>query len=388
MKKHIIFLCKFLAFVTSCCIFTDILAQNKIEKNKFFDTFSFQTAFYQGKIWQHTPNFKPDVTENTQMYEFALTQDTKGRELWQQLHKYPTLSASFLYADFGDKAVFGSAYALFPALSFSTRKKHLNFHYRIGAGLAYVTKTYDALDNAINNVIGSHFNNITSIMLALEWKIRPQVRLFTTASFTHFSNGKVQMPNLGINVPAYGLALKYYPKKTSVATVADFEKTVESKRSFLDKKNRLTLKLGHGFNEALQSNGAKYSVFVGEIYASRRMNLKWRILLGAEANYYMVLHHYIFNEVAFQEKEEWKALKIAAFTGAEVFFGHFSTIFTSGYYVYNPFQKRGPIPTKIGLQYHVFSPYMQNNQLLFIGVYLKAHISNADYIELGLGYTF
>ena len=388
MKQIIELPYSFFIFVLFFGFSTPFLAQNKTEKTTFFDTFSFQTAFYQGRIWQHTPNFKPDVIGNTQMYEFSLTQDTKGRELWQQLHKYPTLSASFLYANFGDKAIFGSAYALFPALSFSTRKKHINFHYRIGAGLAYVTRPYDALDNEINNVIGSHFNNITSIMLALEWKIRPQVRLFTTASFTHFSNGKVQMPNLGINVPAYGLALKYYPKKTSVVTANDFEKTVENKRSFLDKKNRLTLKLGHGFNEALQSNGAKYSVFVGEIYASRRMNLKWRLLLGMEANYYMVLHHYIFNEVAFQEKEEWKALKVAAFTGAEVFFGHFSTIFTSGYYVYNPFQKRGPIPTKIGFQYHVFSPYKQNNQLLFIGIYLKAHISNADYIELGLGYTF
>ena len=54
----------------------------------------------------------------------------------------------------------------------------------------------------------------------------------------------------------------------------------------------------------------------------------------------------------------------------------------------DPFGEQTPIPTKLGLQYYFYPTYNRIHRQLYIGTYLKAHLSNADFVEVGLGYTF
>ncbi len=341
-----------------------------------------QAGFMRGTIFQHTPKFLPKVTQPSMLYELALVQDTNGgSKTWHRLHNSPSITWSFIYGRYGDKEIFGQSYSILPSLTFYTRTKHFNVHYRIGAGLGYFTKHYHAINNPTNNVIGSPFNNITAFQLGIETNFNAPWQLMGTLSFTHYSNGRVQMPNLGINVPGYGLLLRYYPKGK--------QQFVKDKSNFPSVKRAVLVdvKLGHGFRDGQPAGGPKFSVFVGELMCSRRMNLKWRLLAGLEANYYMGSYHYVFNQVSFQEKEEWKPLKIASYLGAEVYFGQLSVIFTSGYYIYDPFSEKSAIPTKLGVQYYLRPTYTRLHRQLYFGVYLKAHLSNADYIALGVGYT-
>ena len=147
-----------------------------------------------GKIFKHTPLFKPEVNELTGLYELTASVNTGGGRLWHQLHGYPIFGLSFIHARYGDAHVFGKGYALVPSLTFLTRTRHINLHYKLGLGIAYLNKPYHRISNPENNVIGSHLNNATMFVLGLEWKILPQLRLMGTLSFTHFSNGKVQSP--------------------------------------------------------------------------------------------------------------------------------------------------------------------------------------------------
>jgi hypothetical protein len=81
----------------------------------------------------------------------------------------------------------------------------------MGFGIGVFSKHYDEIKNPNNNVIGSTFNNITQFKLGFDWKINSHVYFSTCGSFTHWSNAKIQNPNLGINLGALTIGLKVFP---------------------------------------------------------------------------------------------------------------------------------------------------------------------------------
>ncbi len=334
-----------------------------------------------GRIIRHNARFLPDVTENSVLYEFGISKQTTGKKLWQQTHNYPIVGVSVVYARYGDKAIFGEAIGLLPHLSLLTRRPKFNLHYRIGAGLSYITRPFDRITNTQNNVIGSHINNITMFQFGFEWKWSAQLRLLATASFTHFSNAKVQAPNLGINIPAAGLSLKYFPKPPS----EQFQRDSLPK---FKKKLRFNTLLGYGFQEFDRAGGPRYPVYIFTPYFSKRINIKGQLTFGMDVNYYMRIYHFVLNQVAFQDNEALKALKIAPFVGYEFYFGRLSATTQIGHYIYNPFLQDVNIFAKLGLQLYLHPTYQKFDNQLFVGVYLKSHFAKADFLQIGLGYVF
>jgi len=334
-----------------------------------------------GRIFKHTPRFLPTITENSTLYELTISKQTIGKKHWHQAHNYPILSCSMIYARYGDADIFGQGIGLLPSMTFLTRRPKFNVHYRIGAGLSYISRPFDRSTNAENNVIGSHINNITMFMLGFEWLYSPQLRLSATASFTHFSNAKVQAPNLGINIPAGGITLKYFPKPP----IRQYRK--DSLPSF-KRPIRLNVLLGYGFQEFERAGGPRYPVYIFTPYLSKRINLKGQVTVGFDVNYYMRIYHFVLNQVAFQEDKALKALKIAPFIGYEFYFGRLSTIGQIGHYVYNPFLQDVNFFAKLGLQLHLYPTDQHFDKQLFIGVYMKSHFARADFLQIGIGYVF
>ncbi len=337
-----------------------------------------------GKIFKHTQRFEPTITEPSQVYELYLGRHTAGKRLWEELIGYPVVGLSLIHARFGDADIFGQALGLMPSLAFQTRRKHWSLNYRIGIGLAYLNNPYDLFNNPTNNVIGSNWNNITQLAVFAEGNLHPKWHLIGMFSFTHFSNGRTQAPNLGINVPAVGLGLRYLPQPPTI-------KTARIPRDSLpqyDHKFHAGLKIGHGFTDGEPVGGPKYPVYVLQAYVAKRVATQWQLLAGIESNYYASIYYYNINQGNWAGQEAKRAFKIAPYIGGELFMGRFSFVGTAGYYAYNPDFTRGIVPTKIGLQYYAFPTYTRVGRQLYWGIYLKAHFSVADYVEVGMGYTF
>lgn len=337
-----------------------------------------------GKIFKHTKRFGPTVTEPSQVYELYLGKHTNGKHIWEGLLHYPVIGLSFIHARFGNSAIFGQAFGLMPSLAFQTRRKHWSLNYRIGIGMAYLNKPYDAIQNPSNNVIGSNWNNITQLALFAEGNLHPNWRLLGMLSFTHFSNGRTQAPNLGINVPAAGLGLRYIMPQKSVVLATP----KDSSTQHYSRKIHAGLKLGHGFTDGEPMGGPKYPVYVAQVYLTKRIATQWQLLAGIETNYYASIYYYNINQGNWAGQEAVRALKVAPYIGGELFMGRVSFVGTAGFYAYNPDFKRGIVPTKIGLQYYARPTYHRVGGQLYWGVYLKAHFSVADYVEVGMGYTF
>ena len=334
-----------------------------------------------GKIFKHTPKFVPEVTEMTSIYELNISQQTDGRKVWHQYHGFPIKGVSVLYGHYGNAEVFGRSVAVVPSLTFVSRLRRVRLHYRIGVGLSYLTKYFDRATNPVNNVIGSAINNTTMFMGAVEWTVHPQWRLMAAADFIHYSNAKVQYPNLGINVPTLGLMVKHFPNKQT------FKYKIHESQP-IDRSIRAAFRVGVGFQEAEVPGGARYHIYIGALSAVKRVNHKGQFLAGIEWNYYMELLHFVRSQTIFEEDERKQALKVTPYIGYEFLFGRLSGLANLGYYVYDPFKSRASFYTKIGLQYYIWDTALRNRHNLFAGVYLKSHYAQADYLEVGLGYVF
>ncbi len=336
-----------------------------------------------GKIFRHSDLFGPDITERSSLYELSFNWHTKGNKVYQQLYAYPVVGLNVIHAQFGDATVFGEAYGIMPSLTFIKRYNKVQLQYRVGAGLAYLSKPFNLINNIANNVIGSHVNNMTMFSFAVAWQWHKQWQLLANLSFTHFSNARVRFPNLGINVPAYGVGLRFFPIKPS------------SKQNYsvlplpsYSKKMNVVVRLSHGFTTSGPPGGPVYGVYGFDAYVTVYKRFTWQLMAGLTGDFYTNIYHYAINNVTVLEKNYKEAIKIAPFFGAECFFGRVSATVMLGAYVYDPFLQRGAVLTKLGLQCYVWPMYSKRSNQIAVGLWLKSHAAKADYTALTVSYMF
>lgn len=87
----------------------------------------------------------------------------------------------------------------------------------LSAGMAYITRHYNAQSNPENRAIGSALNGLTGLGLTARYTVHPQWRLLAGAEYKHMSNAGVRLPNEGLNVPALTVGLARVVGKSTAA---------------------------------------------------------------------------------------------------------------------------------------------------------------------------
>ena len=201
-KIHLIFL----LLCYTCMSFAN---QNFEERKK---EWVIHANFHYGKVIKHTSKFLPDIPNNSVMSELNVGIITGGNKHWHQRFRYPETGFTLIYGDFGNMEVLGRGVGLFPYISLPlTNGNKYKFEIAIGSGIAYLNQPFNIIDNNTNNVIGSKINNVTQLKFLNSFKVKETFYLTAGLAFTHFSNGKVQKPNLGINVLSGNVGLKFFP---------------------------------------------------------------------------------------------------------------------------------------------------------------------------------
>lgn len=369
-------------------IFFILFVQQVIGQNSLVQPLSFHTGFYFGKIIPHNLLFKPKITEPSYLFEIGLNRRTSGSKIWHKLYNCPTLGISGIYAHYGDSHIFGQAVGVLPSITFA-KWQHTRLYtaFRMGVGMAYITKPYNKATNPINNVIGAHIDNITQFMYSINYNINPNFALQGQVSFTHFSDGKVKLPNLGINIPAVSVGLKYNFEPQLQNPLLQAQALHDSLPTPY-KKIKFNMRLGLGFTEMSAPNGPRYNVYDATVYFSKRLNIKSEIYSGVETNYYTGIYRYIINQVAYIGNEHRYAFKVSPVVGYSLFFGRASFLAQVGYYIYDPFFKSEPVNTKLGLQLYAKPTYLNKGFNAWVGMYLKSHYTRADMVELAVGVSF
>lgn len=89
------------------------------------------------------------------------------------------------------------------------RTRHAEFGYRMEQGLAICTHPYHPTTNPENELIGGRLSIHVGLGLQTEYHVTPNLALGLTANFHHYSNGRMDEPNIGVNVFDGGLRAIY-----------------------------------------------------------------------------------------------------------------------------------------------------------------------------------
>lgn len=348
--------------------------------------FSFESSIHYGRVTKHTPKLRYDVTGNIVGTDLTLKFQTHGKRPWQQMQRFPLFGASLLYYNLGEKNVLGQAVGIFPHITVYFKKyDKLDFHFQLGSGIAYLSEHFDPVTNTQNNAVSSHFNNITAFKVGLNYKVHHNWSLLAGASFTHFSNGSAHLPNFGINIPATYLGLKYTPQPLEKT---DFLITEMDKRP--NKRFGMNIFLGLAFKEIVVPNGPQYPIYIGSLGLSYSLNKVNRLIAGFEYEFNKGIYTFGFHTYDFSSKKEAikKASRITVFIADEFLFGSWGITLQAGTYISkNSFLVPYPVYFKLATRYY-FPPIGKPKTRLYLGVFLKSHNVNAEYISFGGGAAF
>lgn len=362
------------------CLISKIQSQN-------LKGISFELNTHIGKIIKHTPRLLFPVPPLSKGVEFHTNWQLYGKKEWHQWQHFPIVGASFFYYELGNKNIFGDAYGACPTINIQfLNSKILRGYFQIGSGIAFLTKHYDALNNPLNNAVGSKFNNITHFKLQIEKPFNTYWKIHGGLSFTHFSNGNSQTPNFGVNISALNAGIVFYPQQLDSSNYIPHSLTLKPIKKF-----GINLHTDLAFIETAIPGGPSYPVYIASIAGVYHFNKVNSLSVGMEYEqnkhiYAFALHstHAMTRDEAFRQ-----ASRYSFFVGDELMFGRFSILIQTNLYVLA--KKSLFIPdfwyTKLGMRWYF--PFIGNSSTrLYAGIYLKTHRISAEYLAIGGGAAF
>lgn len=306
-----------------------------------------------------------------------------------------------VYTYFNNPGEMGFSVGVVPFLELNKSGRQ-RFVTRIGFGLAYFNRPYDAVSNPNNYYIGAHVTNLT--MFSALWKkpVSNKGTLVGGFTFIHCSNGHTALPNVGLNFLA--ATVGFVPGKPA-ATPAS--RVVKARG---DQKLSYALKAGLGKHEfgvtTKAVGGPSYpsyhvSGWVSKPYGSIHL---WQ--LGITGAYYTSFYDYLSTQNLNAENRRLMACTGLLFAGHEFVFGKFSLSTQLGLYVWNRFfidqmkrdgewngteRLKAINSNRLGILYYPFKKQNSLNNVkgqLMLGAFLKANLAQADLVEWSIGYVF
>lgn len=302
--------------------------------------------------------------------EFSYYYRPNSERLWCDAFGNPFYGFTLFAGTVGNADVLGSYYGGYGFISFPfVQKGFYSLGGKIGIGMGYGTKPYDAEENIYNLAIGSRLNAL--ICLGLESRFQFRHNMFSlNLDMTHFSNGATKVPNLGINIPyvslGYSRRIKEADKVPDNYVCAPFEPSYEFGI------------MGIGsLKQVYPIGGKNYGVLGLNLIGRKYFNVK----RGMEVSLDLISKQALKEFHSDIPKSQLDIMQIGGFVGYIIPIDKLHIVVGMGGYLRDKYRPDGPFYHRLGVRYRL------NNGMNF-NVTLKSHWAKADYVEYGIGYTF
>lgn len=172
-----------------------------------------QLNFHTGSFWSRSEYLVEQFDDPYKAIEVRFGYQLTGTKLWHQMQRYPKLGFGMHYSDLvQDKSdtVVGNPFSLFGFYNAPwVRFGRFTFSSDMSVGLSYTGLVYDPVTNLYNDVIASHFNLYFDFNLNLSMRATPRVGLNLGYGITHYSNGRIQSPQKGVNNWGWTFGIDY-----------------------------------------------------------------------------------------------------------------------------------------------------------------------------------
>ena len=328
-----------------------------------------------GMLLYHHSNMRALAERNTTGVEVGAVWRMQSNESWLSFYGYPSYGVSFALWDLGSPTYLGNMYALYPSMTFYLLSRStVGIDMTVGAGAAYVEKTYHHKYNYKNIAIGSHLNAFLRLNLAAKLKLSDRLSLNAGFSFSHLSNGTFKKPNAGLNMVSFSLGGAYAFAAKPLRSRPAFENEEEPVRTA--KEWSYYLFLGGGVKETWPIESGKH-LATGLSFEASRTHLAFTRFSGAFDVFYDASDYVTLRDEGC-DVNRIQTVKLGVAAGYEFQFGRLSANLQAGIYLYAKNTENGILYQRMSLRYQ-----LANRFKVHFG--LKNHLGKADYIELGCG---
>jgi hypothetical protein len=336
------------------------------------DDWYIRGAYNFGVILQHHNNMGNLINGFINGMEINYVKPTTGNQLWHYENNFPERGFGFTYFDLGNPKELGNLYAMYGFYDIPLNKKPKPFrlYMRLSPGIAYTPVYFDPIFNHKNNVISSPVNAYVNFKWYYRWDINTHFRWEFGLNFSHSSNGRENLPNLGLNLVTINTGFVYkflYDRPTELKI--DSSTKVKS-------KNELLAYAVYGVNQ-IDVLGPKYMSqgYSLAYYRNKRNTHKF----GGGVELFYNPANLAQLEMSGDTVKKLQNLQVGVKFSYCYNIGRLSLPVEFGYYAYTHFTGDGPFYHRIGVRY-----IFKNNVVAMFQ--LKTHWAVAQYFEFGAGY--
>lgn len=342
-------------------------------------------SYYKGSVWVMS-EATGNMASYMDSYEVTYGALTRGKKEWHNYYGNPAWGVSLVWHRYREVAIWGSSIGIIPHMEFNIAKNRRNLlSFRVGTGIGIFSKPFNHVNNHGNKAIGSSITAAMQLGVIYHYKITPSIEAQTGIVLTHYSNGNIKEPNWGINSFHWMLGIAYImdSKKNDFLNEDSFKrKKLINKPKY---QNRLEFYAASGTKEGdYRTTNSRTLFFSGSTMYGIKLGYRTKFGLGFD---------YMYDPSNFKNKNrtQWGLSDSTNYNfidkwdlglkfGHELIVGKLDFITYMGLYLHTKAILHKPIYSRIGLKYN-FHPKW------YFGIFLKTHLSVADYIEFAIGYN-
>lgn len=165
---------------------------------------------HTGFIIPHAPDLRAISQTRPVGVELTYSRTTFSRAAYERCNCFARVGGYLTYVTFGNPAELGQTYGVGGYFEPLIRYRHpLYFSLRTTAGLAYLTRVYNADTNPRNTFFGAPLSGLLALSASAHYRLSDRLHLSASAGYNHISNGGTRQPNRGMNFPTAALGVTY-----------------------------------------------------------------------------------------------------------------------------------------------------------------------------------
>jgi hypothetical protein len=343
--------------------------------------FGVEANVLAGQVIKHTVKFTAPIPPLSTAFDVNFVWQTYGKADWQQRRKFPMVGLGITYTNYGNDAVFGQCVGIYPNLQIPLiRWKKMEWTFRLGDGLGYVTRKYQTIAPAdtINNAIGSHLNDFAVFMTDLRYHVNNHWQLQVGANFTHISNADYHQPNLGVNMGGGHIGVQYFPASYKPKPIV---------RDLPKLPNRWLLQMtaAISYKEARATGNPILPTYMGTAYISRRWLGKNKFYGGIDYAFHNDVLGFLDTYCDNLDRKKDRSWDGSFIIGNEFLVGRLGLITQIGVYYHQTYLSFDPVCEKIGGNFYLIRSEHGPIKELFVSAMLLTHLTVAELAQFGVG---
>ncbi len=344
--------------------------------------FGVESNLMSGKIIKHSKKFTSPIPAMSGAVDVNFVWQTYGKKDWHQRRNFPLVGVGITFTDYGYDRIYGKCVGIYPNLQIPIiRGRQLEWTFRLGNGLGYVTKKHNATPpiDTSNSAVSTHLNDFAIFMTDLRYHYNDHWQFQVGGNFTHISNADYHEPNLGINMLGAHVGIQYFP-----ATYKP--KTIIRDVPRLSNRWLVEARLSIAHKQARATGGPIRPVYLAAGYLSRRWLGKNKFFAGIDYAYHDEVYTFLKNYGVHTGHEMGHSWDGAFFAGNEFLVGRVGLVLQVGYYYRQTFLKFDDIYEKIGGNVYIVQREKGPVKEVFLSALLLTHGFTAELAEFGIGF--